>query len=249
MPPPAAIPASSRPAHRVRRVVTDRLGGVSGSPYDAFNLGAHVGDDPAAVEANRVRLAALTGVGPADVVWMEQIHGRTVRRIDGAQAEPVPGCDALVTTLRGLLLAVLAADCVPVLLADPYAGVVGAAHAGRPGVRLDIVAATVAEMVVAGADPGRIDALLGPAICGRCYEVPPEMQRDVEAHAPGSASVTSAGTTGLDLRAGVRGQLGAVGVTSVAADPRCTAEDTTLYSHRREGVTGRQSGLVWLERR
>lgn len=230
----------------MRRVVTDRLGGVSAPPYDAFNLGAHVGDDPAAVEANRTRLGALTQVHPRDVVWMEQIHGRTVRRVNEPQPEPVLGCDATVTTTPGVMLAVLAADCVPVLLSDPESGVIGAAHAGRIGLRLNIVAATVAEMVAAGADPARVDALLGPAICGRCYEVPPDMARHVEAHAPGSATPTAAGTTGLDLRAGLRGQLAEAGVLRVAVDPRCTAEELTLFSHRRDGITGRQAGLVWL---
>jgi len=230
----------------VRRVVTDRSGGVSASPYDSFNVADHVGDDPAAVAGNRARLARSVGVRPGAMVWMEPIHGRTIRRIDEPQSGPVLGCDGLVTTARGLVLTALSADCVPLLLADSSAGVVAAVHAGRVGVRLDVAGHAVAAMLDAGATTAGIDALLGPAICGRCYEVPASMQRDVESAAPGSASRTSHGTPGLDLRAGIRGQLLAAGVSQVAVDPRCTLEELTLFSHRRDGVTGRQAGLVWL---
>ncbi|MDP9240515.1 MAG: polyphenol oxidase family protein, partial [Actinomycetota bacterium] len=110
----------------VRRVVTTRAGGVSAPPYDSFNLGRSVGDDPAAVEANRERLAASLGL-PADrLVWMRQVHGATVHTVDGPRAAGAGECDGLVTTQRGLVLGALAADCVPVLLADAAAGVVGA---------------------------------------------------------------------------------------------------------------------------
>ena len=235
----------SRPG-RVRRVVTDRSGGASAAPYDAFNLAVHVGDEPGAVQANRSRMAGLLGVPAGDLVWMDPIHGRTVRRIDGPHAAAVSGCDGLVTTTPGLVLTALSADCVPILLADPGAGVIAAVHAGRTGVRLDVAGHAVAAMVAAGASAGGIDALLGPAICGSCYEVPLAMQRDVDAAAPGSASRTTRGTPGLDLRAGIRAQLMAAGVSQVVLDPRCTAEEPTLFSHRRDGITGRQAGAVWL---
>ena len=105
----------------VRMVFTSRAGGASSSPYDSFNLGDHVGDDPAAVTANRERLARTLGLADTDIVWMEQIHSHTVTVVDGPQAEPVEATDALVTTTRGLALAVLVADCVPVLLATSTA--------------------------------------------------------------------------------------------------------------------------------
>lgn len=237
----------TEPDRRVRRVVTDRSGGVSVAPYATFNLADYVGDDPAAVAANRQRMAAVIGVDVEDTVWMDPIHGRTVARIDGRRAAPVPGCDALVTAVPGLVLTVPAADCVPILLADPAAGVVAAVHAGRIGVRLGVVRVAVAQMVAQGATVAGIDALLGPAVCGRCYEVPAAMQRDVEQHAPGSATTTAAGRPALDLRDGLRAQLAAVGVPQIAVDPRCTVEDPRLFSHRRDGVTGRQLGLVWLQ--
>lgn len=226
--------------------MTSRAGGLSAPPYDAFNLAEHVGDDAAHVAANRERLAAATGRPAGAFVWMQPIHGRTVIRVAADSPRRVPACDALVTTTPGLVLLALSADCVPVLLADPVAGVVGAAHAGRHGVRLDVVGVTLRAMVELGARAERIDVLLGPAICGRHYEVPLDLQRDLERHAPGSAARTTTGTAGLDLRAGIDGQLRAVGVRRIVHDPRCTFEDPDLFSHRRDGVTGRQAGLIWL---
>src|SRR4051812_41922166 len=130
-----STPPAAPPSVRPRRVVTDRRGGRSRSPYDTFNLGDHVGDDPADVAANRSRVARELGVPEERLVWMNQVHGTGVAVVDGPQAGAVPGTDALVTSAPGLVLCALVADCVPVLLADPVAGVVAAVHAGREGVR------------------------------------------------------------------------------------------------------------------
>ncbi|MGV9745678.1 peptidoglycan editing factor PgeF [Rhodococcus zopfii] len=232
---------------RARRVVTTRAGGVSAPPYDSFNLGDHVGDDPVAVAANRRRLASVIGLPPERFVWMEQIHSRNVTVVDGPVAGPVPATDALVTREVGLALVTLSADCVSVLLADEEAGVAAAAHAGRIGARIGIVPAVVEAMVELGARPERIGAFLGPAASGRRYEVPAAMRDDVEAHLPGSATRTVKGTPGLDLRAGLRRQLLDLGVSAVAEDPRCTIEDTMLFSHRRSAPTGRLASVIWLE--
>lgn len=232
---------------RARRVVTTRSGGVSAPPYDTFNLGDHVGDDPAAVATNRRRLADAVGLAPDRFVWMEQIHGRTVTVVDGPVDGPVPATDALVTREVGLALATLSADCVSVLLADEAAGVIAAVHAGRIGARIGIVPKVLDVMVELGAVPERIGALLGPAAGGDRYEVPAAMRDDVEAHLPGSATRTKRGTPGLDLRAGLRRQLNEHGVSSVAVDPRCTIEDPTLFSHRRQAPTGRLASVIWLE--
>ena len=232
---------------RVRRVTTTRKGGASRSPYDEFNLGDHVGDDPEAVRANRIRLAEKIGVGPDRMVWMEQIHSRTVVIVDGPRDEPVPATDALVTTVRDLALVVVTADCVPVLLSDDTAGVIGAAHAGRIGARIGIIPRLLEAMISCGADPARIGGFLGPAASGEKYEVPADMQADVEAHLPGSASRTDRGTPGLDLRAGIRRQLIAAGVPAVAQDPRCTITDPTLFSHRRGAPTGRLASVIWMD--
>lgn len=241
----------SEPRFRVRRVVTTRAGGSSTEPYQSFNLGDHVGDDPTAVAANRERLGRELGLGDR-LVWMEQVHSRTVATVSDDPAVPtgpVEVTDGLVTATPGLGLVVLAADCVPVLLGDERTGVVAAVHAGRVGTRLGIVPAAVAAVVAAGARVEDVEVLLGPAICGRCYEVPAAMQADVEAHAPGSASRTRSRRPGLDIRAGLRGQLAAVGVTRVAQDPRCTLESRELFSHRRGAPTGRLAGVVWSQPR
>lgn len=234
-------------AVRVRRVVTSRTGGVSVAPYDSFNLGDHVGDDPAAVDANRRRLAAGIGLPFERVVWMEQIHSRNVTVVDGPVDGVVEATDALVTDVPNLALVTLSADCVPVLLSDDEAGVIAAVHAGRVGARIGIVPRVLDAMVAKGAAVERIGAFLGPAASGRQYEVPAAMRADVERHLPGSASKTVRGTPGLDLRAGLRRQLLAAGVSGVAEDPRCTIEDRALFSHRREGRTGRLAGVIWME--
>ncbi|MDL9937410.1 peptidoglycan editing factor PgeF [Gordonia sp. ABSL1-1] len=232
---------------RVRRVVTTRAGGCSVAPYDSFNLGDHVGDDPKSVVANRTRLAEQIGVEPSSLVWMEQIHSRTVTVVDGPLDEPVPATDALVTTTPGLALAVLSADCVPVLLSDDEAGVIAGVHAGRIGSRVGIVPATLRVMVELGAKVERIGALLGPAASGARYEVPSQMQADVERHLPGSACRTEKGTAGLDLRAGLARQLTAAGVAAVEIDPRCTIADRALFSHRRGAPTGRLASVIWMD--
>ncbi len=226
--------------------MTTRAGGFSAAPYDSFNLGDHVGDDPEAVRRNRVRLAESIGLPSERLVWMEQIHGRNVEIVVGLQVEAVPATDALVTTERDLALVVLTADCVPVLLSDDEAGVIAAVHAGRIGARIGIVPRVLEAMVSVGAKPERIGAFLGPAASGRQYEVPAAMRADVEAHLPGSATTTAKGTPGLDLRAGIRRQLEAAGVGAVAVDPRCTIEDKTLFSHRRGAPTGRLAGVIWM---
>ncbi|AMO62091.1 membrane protein YfiH [Mycolicibacterium phlei] len=234
---------------RIRRVTTTRAGGASKPPFDTFNLGDHVGDDPAAVAANRRRLAETIGLGDDGIVWMNQVHSSTVAVVDEStdRSVPVPDTDALVTACRRLALAVVTADCVPVLLADARAGVVGAAHAGRVGAQNGIVVRTVEAMRSLGAHVEDISALLGPAVSGRNYEVPEEMAAEVEAALPGSRTTTAKNTPGLDLRAGIVRQLTDLGVTAIDVDPRCTVADRNLFSHRRGAPTGRLASLVWME--
>ncbi|MFF8806932.1 peptidoglycan editing factor PgeF [Streptomyces omiyaensis] len=229
---------------------TDRWGGVSAVPYEQLNLGGAVGDDPEAVRANRARAAAGLGLDPALVVWMNQVHGAGVAVVDGPWDGDgaVPAVDAIVTTRRGLGLAVLTADCVPVLLADPVAGVAAAAHAGRPGMIAGVVPAAVAAMAELGAEPGRITARTGPAVCGRCYEVPEAMRAEVAAVEPGAYAETSWGTPAVDVAAGVRDQLARLGVTDIEDAGVCTLESPDHYSYRRDRTTGRLAGYVWLGR-
>ena len=225
-----------------------RAGGVSGAPYDSLNLGLGVGDDPAAVTANRDALAAACGLAACDLAWMRQVHGADVCYLGAESAQPPGPVDAIFTDVPGRALCVLVADCVPVLIADPGARVIGAAHAGREGMVAGVVPALVAAMIAAGASPARMRALIGPAICGGCYEVPPDLSERVSAVVPEAKCETYAGTTGLDIRAGVRAQLAAAGVGWFSLEGRCTKESADLFSYRRDGVTGRFAGMVWLSR-
>ncbi|MGW7403631.1 peptidoglycan editing factor PgeF [Streptomyces sp. NPDC054833] len=228
---------------------TDRWGGVSAVPYEELNLGGAVGDDPAAVRANRELAAESLGVDPGRVVWMNQVHGADVVVVDGPwdPAAEIPSVDAVVTARRGLALAVLTADCVPVLLADPVAKIAAAAHAGRPGLVAGVVPAAVRAMVELGAEPSRIVARTGPAVCGRCYEVPEAMRAEVAAVEPTAHSETSWGTPAVDVSAGVHAQLERLGVHDREQSPVCTLESGDHFSYRRDRTTGRLAGYVWLD--
>jgi polyphenol oxidase len=227
----------------VRVLFTDRRGGVSAPPFSSFNLGGHVGDDPAAVLVNRSRVHEQVGV---PVVYMDQVHSATVGIVD-KPGQGFPATDGLVTALPRVALAVLVADCVPVVAWDPESEVIGVAHAGRRGAAGGIAVNLVSALESLGAEVSRVRVVLGPAICGRCYQVPVGMRDEVETALPGSASITLAGTPGLDLRAGLDRQLRASGVASVNTDLRCTFEDDSLFSHRREAPTGRQAGVIFLD--
>ncbi len=226
---------------------TDRWGGVSAAPRDTLNLGGSVGDDPAAVLRNRELAARSLGIDPGRVVWMNQVHGRGIAVVDGPWRGEAPCVDAVITARRGLPLAVLTADCTPVLLADPVAEVAAAAHAGRPGLVAGVVPAALEAMVRLGAEPARVRARIGPAVCGRCYEVPEAMRDEVSAVVPEAHATTSWGTPSVDVPAGVRAQLAAGGVLVPETASVCTLESEDHFSYRRDKETGRLAGYVWLE--
>jgi YfiH family protein len=228
---------------------TDRWGGVSAAPYEELNLGGAVGDDPDAVRTNRELAAKSLGIVPDRVVWMNQVHGAEVAVVDGpwGSSSGIPSVDAIVTTRRGLALAVLTADCVPVLLADPVAGVAAAAHAGRPGMIAGVVPAALRAMTDLGAEPSRIVVRTGPTVCGRCYEVPAAMRAEVAAIEPAAYAETSWGTPAVDVSAGVHAQLERLGVCDRAQSPVCTLESDDHFSYRRDRTTGRLAGYVWLD--
>ena len=197
-------------------------------------------------DAAFARLAAHLGVA---VAFVTQVHGNDVLSLDEPPASPVIDLtahrvDALVTSLRGVALAVRVADCVPVLLADPAAGVVGAAHAGRAGVLAGVVPRAVEAMRVRGASD--LVAWIGPHICAECYEVPAAMAADYADATGVAATTTSWGTPSIDLGAAVRRQLDACGVRW-SREEACTRTDPHLHSYRRDAAaSGRLAGLVWL---
>jgi polyphenol oxidase len=226
----------------VELAFTDRHGGVSRAPYDSLNLVWAGGDDPEALAENRRLL--LDDFAPDDLLaYVRQVHGREVVVVDERPTtwEP-PYADALVTDQPGITLIVRAADCVPVLLADADGDVIGAVHCGRPGLVAGVVPATVAAMRGVGA--GDLTAWIGPYVCGRCYEVPQQMQDDVAAVEPASRATTSWGTPSVDVGAGVVAQLERDGVSVVDLSV-CTRESPDLFSYRRDGKqSGRQAGVI-----
>lgn len=218
------------PGHRVEVAFTDATSDFqSGSPRFAASLAAVVAE-------TGVPFARISQVHGGDVVVVEDDPPRE-------PSDDVPIADALVTARRGVGLMVRVADCVPVLLAAPRTGHLGAVHAGRAGVVAGIVGRAVAQLRALGAEDVR--AWVGPHVCGGCYEVPEQMREEVAALAPATHCRTRWGTPALDLGAGVLAQLEAAGVPAEAVDA-CTMEDERFHSHRRDGAAaGRIAGLVW----
>ncbi len=234
---------------RVRALVTTRSGGVSESPYESLNLAFHVGDAVARVRHNRCRLLQAAGI--AQVQWLDQEHGRRVLAASAATAAAGPAIgDASWTATQGMGLAVLVADCVPLLLAAADGSAVAAVHCGWRGTVAGVVEATLDALPVA---PGRLVAWLGPGICRNCYEVG-ALVRDALTQAerdailePGRSRCGEA-KWHLDLPALVVRRLRQSGVRQIFASSLCTICDDGFYSYRRDGPTGRFAALVWLSR-
>lgn len=211
---------------------TDRRGGASLGVYESLNLALHVGDDAQTVAANR------SLIGPAQ--FMNQVHGDEILIIESLTGD-TPTCDGLITTTANLSLAVMVADCIPLLLISKEA--VGAIHVGRAGLVNQIAVKAVKTMRSLGAID--IHAILGPSICGACYEVPFEMQQDVIEQHPRAFATTRKGTPGLDLPQALIADLVSIGV-SYEAPTICTMENELYFSHRRNNPTGRFAGVVSL---
>lgn len=226
-----------------RIVFADRADGTSRPPYDRGNLADHVGDAPQDVARNRALVAAAAGVAADRLVAMSAVHGAEVAVVGAADSARPPAVDVMVSTEPGCALLVLAADCVPVLLADGGAGVIGVVHAGWRGVRADATGAGLRAMAELGAR--RIHALVGPAICGRCYAVDQERYDAVVGAAPEAAARANGGGPGLDLRAAVLARLARAGA-KVQVLGACTNESPEWFSYRRDGRTGRHGGAVVL---
>ena len=222
----------------VRVAFTDRGAG---------NLALHTGDDPDAVRARRSALERSIGVPGGSLVFLDQVHGTDVADADRHDRPAVPTADAAVTA-TGVPLAVMVADCVPVVLVGEgtRGPLTGVAHAGRRGLLEGVLERAVEQLRARGASG--LSAWLGPSICGSCYEVPAAMREESAERIPAVAATTSWGTPALDLRAGARERLTALGVGVVepsGAGPSCTLENERLSSHRRNPGSGRIVGLVW----
>jgi YfiH family protein len=216
---------------------TDRTGGLSTGAFLSRNVATHVGDDHATVIANRARLESDLSL---PIQFMEQVHGNAVATIGGQIVSP-PTADALITRKTGIGLAVMVADCIPLLLASSQT--VAAVHVGRKGLMNGVALAAIQKM--RSFDSTEISAVVGPSICGQCYEVSQDVYDDVTKSFPLAASKTRDGGFALDLSRALIVQLQSSGV-KVVDEGRCTVEDKNLYSYRRDGVTGRQVGVVWL---
>lgn len=249
---PLAVAHFERGPLAVAHGFSPRSGGVSRQPWDTLNLGASVGDDPDAVRENRRRLAHAFGVTPERVARLDQVHGAAVHVV-GPQVVGREG-DALICDDPSWLLAVSAADCLPVILVDARLGAVAAVHAGWRGVAAGVAAAAVGALVRHfGSDPADLRAWLGPAIQGPCYQVGPEVVAAVRADpaVPAAVAWPDAAVVGrwrLDVPRAVRAQLEAVGLSADAIDAsgtctHCAAQ--RCFSHRRDaGRTGRHWAVV-----
>ena len=236
------------PPGGVRAAFTLRSGGASAAPWDSLNLGTHVGDDPLAVAHNRRRVAQALTL-PAEPRWLSQVHGTAVHQVSvptpSAPSDAVPVADAAVTREVGVVLAIMVADCLPVLLAAEDGSVLGAAHAGWRGLVAGVIERTVESM---GEDPSRLRAWLGPCIGPRQFEVGDEV-REAFLAAGDAASAFEATPDGrwlCDLPALARARLARIGVTRVAGGRWCTVADPVrFFSHRRDRQTGRMAALLW----
>lgn len=215
---------------------TNRTGGASTGAFASANLGFHVGDDPNHVAGNRARL--FEEFGP--VAFMTQVHGDRVVVVEDI-SDVDPKADALVTGIQGITLAVQVADCIPLLLISSQS--VAAVHVGRKGLVNGVTLRALEAMRDLGASD--IRAVIGPAICGVCYEVSEEIFMEVTALHPAAAAKSMRGNHALDLPAALVKVLAGQNIP-VQTQGGCTVESTDLFSYRRDGVTGRQAGLVWL---
>ncbi|MEY4290060.1 MAG: hypothetical protein RL130_2 [Actinomycetota bacterium] len=215
---------------------TNRTGGVSTGAFSSLNLALHVGDVESDVIRNRSLLAREIGQHQ----YMNQVHGNRTVIVESVSDES-PTADALVTGIPGVPVSVMVADCIPLLMSSDVA--VAAVHVGRKGLMNSVALNALSAMRAIGA--AQISAIIGPSICGRCYEVSEEIFQEVTSIFPLAASETESGTRSLDLPGALTAVLAAEGI-EVLHENVCTVEEDDLFSYRRDGVTGRQAGVIWL---
>jgi purine-nucleoside/S-methyl-5'-thioadenosine phosphorylase / adenosine deaminase len=231
----------------VRAAFTTRQGGVSVAPWDSFNVGAHVGDAPESVAANRARLKSLLSL-PAEPAWLSQVHGVAVHDLDAPRGPGIATADAAVAHERGRVCAIMVADCLPVLFATRDGTRIGAAHAGWRGLASGVIENTVRELGVPGS---QLTAWLGPAISREHFEVGEEVRAAFVAADAGAAEAFEHNARGrwqADLGLLAKRRLRALGVTDVGGGEWCTfADRARFFSHRRDGKGGRMVALIWRE--
>jgi YfiH family protein len=228
---------------RVMAFTTTRAGGFSQPPYHGFNLAAHVGDDPHAVQTNRQTLMAVTGL--RQIQWLDQVHGTGVVKVDHESLASVPAADAAWTDLSGVGLAILTADCLPVVLAADDGSVVGVAHAGWRGLLGGVIERLLQAMP---GGPGNYSAWVGPAISQPAYEVGEEIAEEVRRQSSGKTLIRgrAAGKFQLDLPGLAMAKMADLGVPARSSCGICAFADARTYSYRRDGTTGRMATLAWL---
>jgi len=245
------------PWRGVRFFCTTRAGGVGVGPYASFNLGMGAGEDPATVQANRNILRSRL---PSDPLWLKQVHGEVVVDADISQpmlqdllASP-PAADAAFTSLPGRVLAILTADCLPVVMADDQGTVLGVAHAGWRGLASGVLENTLASMRLRQAHAKGFRAWIGPGIGPTVFQVGEDVRRAFQGHGAElpAAFVPDPSATGkwlADLPALARYRLARAGVEQIETSGACTVTDPLdrFYSYRRDKVTGRMATLAWLE--
>lgn len=249
MPMPEFIRPEWQAPDTVTALVTTRgIDGASRPPFEYFNLGAHCGDDPAAVAHNRAHLLECANL-PGTPHWLSQVHGVAVQQVESRRPEARPAvADAAVTRVPGAVLAILTADCLPVLFCAEDGSEVAAVHAGWRGLAAGVLEATVAAMQTPAS---RLLAWLGPAAGPARYEIGEEVRAAFVERDPASARcfvATRPGHDLIDLFALARQRLAAVGVERIAGGGLCTISDPQrFYSHRRDGRCGRMAALVWIK--
>jgi len=227
----------------IRALITTRSGGASSGVFTSMNLGGQVGDDAAACRENRARLRSML---PAEPLWLRQVHGNTV--VEAPLAAPETVADGAVARVPGAVIAVLTADCLPLLLCDRQGTAVGVVHAGWRGLAAGVIENTVAKMQV---DPSQLMAYLGPAIGAAAYEVGEDVRREFVAadqRAKAAFANRSPGKYLADLYLLARQRLAKMGIMAVHGGGFCTfAESGRFFSYRRDGPTGRMASLIWME--
>ena len=228
----------------VKHAVSQRSGGVSRAPYESLNLALHTGDQLESVLQNRRIFSAIFGC--EKIVFMEQIHGDGVELISELPSKP-PVCDAMVTQQPNLALAVMVADCVPIMFFCPHTLTIAVAHAGNKGTAERIAVKTVAAMAACGAQPENILVGIGAAICGECYEVGGDTAERFRAY-PTALRAKPNGKFTLDLKLVNELMLRQSGVRreNIEVCQHCAFEDENYFSYRRDGVTGRFAGVITL---